>query len=144
MTIRPSELRHRATQSTARSPMSESARLRLVGVAVPDRDATEHELLAFDPDEDLAALVAMPLTIAAPVRSAITRAVAHRFAFAEDLDDWLHAPNESINGRSPFECVVAGDGAAVLRALSLTRPLASPLEESPAEGASPPRLGLVK
>lgn len=60
---------------------------------------------------------AVPPTIPAAVRSAITRALGHQFEFADELDEWLHAPNEGLAGATPFECVVDGDGLAVLRAL---------------------------
>lgn len=75
------------------------------------------ELLEFDVEDDMAALIPMPPSIAAPIRSAISRELARRFEFADELDGWLHAAHDQLGGSTPFECVVAGAGIAVLGAL---------------------------
>lgn len=89
--------------------------------AVPPEQATNEEferaLLAFDPEDDLAQIIPMPSTIPQLVRAAITQALGDQFGFADELDDWLHGPNDALAGATPFECVVAGDGIAVLVAL---------------------------
>lgn len=77
----------------------------------------ERELLAFDPEEDVAAAIPMPPTIPADVRSAITDALLERFADPEALDAWLHTPQATLDGESPFARIVDGHGHAVLFAL---------------------------
>ena len=77
----------------------------------------ERALTTFDVDADLAAIIPMPATIPAAIRAKITKALAERFAFVDDLDVWLHAPNEALGGDDPFKRVAEGDGIAVLKAL---------------------------
>lgn len=81
-------------------------------------EALERELVSFDVDEDIESLVPMPNSIAARTRAAITQLIGRRFTYAEDLDDWLHAPNVRLHGVTPFERMVAGDGTSVLHALA--------------------------
>ena len=78
----------------------------------------DHELLGFDVDADLRALIPMPPTIPAAVRASISHAIGARFTFAEDLDAWLHAPHAGLHGATPFKTIVMCDGIAVLRALT--------------------------
>ena len=82
----------------------------------PTEDDVEEALLAFDPDDELAAIIAMPPTIPATLRTMITDAVCARFDFSEDLDGWLHSPSIVLGGATPFEHIALGDGVAVLRA----------------------------
>jgi hypothetical protein len=93
--------------------------LEVVRTALVPRKKLEEELLAFDADEDLAAIIPMPSTIPAPIRGAITRAVGSRFEFASDLDAWLCAPHEALGGDAPLNRIIYGDGLAVLRALGV-------------------------
>lgn len=83
------------------------------GLPVP----LEEALLHFDVEEDLAAIIPMPRTIPPSVRMAITKAACERFMFADELDDWLHAPDEGLSDRTPFETIVAGEGEIVLATL---------------------------
>lgn len=78
----------------------------------------DHDLLDFDVDADLRAIIPMPATIPAPVRASISHALGASFTYADDLDAWVHAPHAALHGATPFETIVAGDGIAVLRALS--------------------------
>jgi hypothetical protein len=59
----------------------------------------------------------MPPTISVAVRASIARVLGERFADAEDMDSWLHARHEALDGDTPFERVVDGDGLTVLLAL---------------------------
>ena len=75
-------------------------------------------LLAFDVDADIAAIIPMPSTIPPVVRAAITQALSERFQEDDDaMEDWLHSSSKALDGATPFERVVAGDGMAVLTAL---------------------------
>lgn len=92
--------------------------LRIDPQAPEDAEEIERALLDFDVDADIAAIIPMPPTIPLAVRAAITRALGDRFQDGDDaLNDWLHSPNESLAGATPFERVVAGDGIAVLTSL---------------------------
>ena len=81
----------------------------------------EEALLHFDVEEDLAAIIPMPLTIPPAVRMAITKAACERFEFADELDGWLHAPDAGLGGRTPFEAIVEGEGEGVLAVLMVQR-----------------------
>lgn len=94
-----------------------SAPLALVHAADAAVDLREEDLLDFDVEADVMAIIPMPPSIPVPIRMAITRAAGKRFTFADDLDAWLHAPHEGLRGDTPFERVVAGDGMTVLVAL---------------------------
>lgn len=89
--------------------------------ATPQSSATdgdlERALVAFDPEDDMAQIIPMPPAIPPAVRVAITQALGRRFEFADELDDWLHNPNDALAAATPFERIVAGDGLAVLVAL---------------------------
>lgn len=94
--------------------------LRLLPTAIPGpstAEELERAALAFDPQDDLAQIIPMPPTIPRLIRAAITQALGDRFEYAEELDEWLHGPNDSLAGATPFERVVVGDGMAVLVAL---------------------------
>ena len=82
-----------------------------------DIDAVERALCGFDVDEEMAEIIPMPAGISPIVRSAIVRALGKAFEFGDAMDEWLHAPNAELRGKTPFERVVAGDGLSVLRAL---------------------------
>lgn len=81
-------------------------------------EALEQDLLSYDVDEDIESLVPMPISIPARTRAEISHLIGRRFTYAEDLDNWLHAPNRQLDNVSPFECIVAGEGTSVLRALA--------------------------
>lgn len=112
-----------SSSDTDTTPVSSYARARdanrLVLVRSEARlsEALDDAPLAFDVDDDVAAIIPMPPSIPASIRAAITRALGEQFEFADDLHEWLHAPCEALAGKTPFERVVAGDGAAVLLAL---------------------------
>lgn len=102
--------------------------------------AVQDELLNFDVEDDSIALVPMPSTIPDHVRAAITTAVGERFTYAADLDEWLHAPHDALVGRTPFECIVDGDGPAVLAALlgeSIARASDRPITAGSGAGGQP-------
>ena len=105
--------------SGTRGLATEPPSLRLVATGAESPAACERELLAFDPDDDLQSIVPMPPSIPVAIRAAITRAVGEQFEGAEDLDTWLHSPHALLGGATPFERVVEGDGAAVLRAVGV-------------------------
>lgn len=85
-------------------------------------DDTEEALLAFDPDEALDAVIAMPPTIPTQLREMITATVCARFEWPEDLDAWLNTPSIVLGGATPFERLALGDGTAVLLALGIAAP----------------------
>lgn len=104
---------------TARSASRNQARtLNVLRAEQESIDSLEQELVCFDVDEDLESLVPMPNRIPARIRSAITEMAGNRFSYAEELDAWLHEPNGLLDGVTPFERIVAGDGAGVLLALA--------------------------
>jgi hypothetical protein len=115
----PKKLIHVAvTHSSERRPTRESLpHLALVRPASPDSVTLDEELVAFDADEDMASLIAMPRSIPAATRARITSLAGERFEHSEHLDAWLHAPNDQLDGETPFDRIIEGDGAAVLRAL---------------------------
>lgn len=80
-------------------------------------DALERMLTDFDAEADLAAIIPMPDAIPAVIRATITKAMAQRFTFADELDAWLHEPHDTLGGDTPFERIVDGDGIPVLMAL---------------------------
>ena len=81
-------------------------------------DDTEAALLDFDDGDVIAGIVPVPPSVPAAMRAALERMMELRFVGDSDrLDDWLHADHPALRGASPFETLVAGDGAAVLRAL---------------------------
>lgn len=102
-----------ATSNTAAKPRC----LTLVRSTVDSVEQIDRELLDFDVDDDIASIIPMPDSISVPVRALISKELAHRFEFADELDRWLHAAHDRLGGATPFECVVAGDGIAVLRTL---------------------------
>ena len=82
------------------------------------RDDTEESLLDFNDDDVIAGIVPVPPTIPPALRDALERMMIVRFAGDIDrLDGWIHAGHPALRGASPFETLVEGDGAAVLRAL---------------------------
>ena len=92
--------------------------LRADPIVTEGDEALERALLAFDVDADIAAIVPMPATIPPLVRAAITQALGERFQEDDDaMEVWLHCSNEALGAATPFECMVAGDGIAVLSAL---------------------------
>lgn len=79
---------------------------------------TEEALLDFNEDDVIAGIVPVPSTIPPAMRDALERMMMLRFVGDSDrLDQWLHAGHPSLSGASPFESLIAGDGAAVMRAL---------------------------
>lgn len=76
----------------------------------PTEEDVEEALLAVDPDDVLAAVIAMPLSIPAPLRTMITDAACE--FDDDDLDAWLHSPSIALGGETPFERVALGDGEA--------------------------------
>jgi hypothetical protein len=97
------------------------ASLRLLPLAPPTSpEAFDQDLLSFDFDDDEGAIIPMPPSISTPVRVAITKALIEKFEFIDTLDEWLHAPNDVLDGVTPFERIVEGDGLAILRALGVT------------------------
>lgn len=102
--------------------MRATVAVELVRSNSPTDDDVEEALLAFDPDDELAAIIAMPPTIPATLRTMITDAVCARFEFSEDLDGWLHSPSIVLGGATPFDHIALGDGVAVLRALGIAAP----------------------
>ncbi|HEY0994843.1 MAG TPA: hypothetical protein VGD77_02510 [Gemmatimonadaceae bacterium] len=106
----------RARKTTAASnAVGQSRALSLVRPSSPE--PLRCDSLEFDVEDDIASIIPMPASIAVPIRSAISRELARRFEFADDLDGWLHAAHDRLGGATPFECVVAGDGLGVLGAL---------------------------
>jgi hypothetical protein len=89
-------------------------------LATDDRNGDDGEIARtiaeIDVDDDIAAIIPMPKTIPAAVRTAITDAFM-RLSDGEDLDRWLHEAHELLGGASPFERIVSGDGTAVLEVL---------------------------
>ena len=83
----------------------------------------EAELLNFDVEEDLEAVVPMPPTIPLGVRHALTKLFIRRFSYYRELDLWLHLPHPALRGRTPYERIADGDGVSVLRALLGARAL---------------------
>lgn len=59
----------------------------------------------------------MPASIALSVREALSAALVQVFAYADELDAWLHAQHPALDGASPFERLIEGDGVDVLRVL---------------------------
>lgn len=121
MTVSRSKGRSKISQVRARS-MEAKAQLKLVRSVPETSEGLEQSLLAFDPDDDLAAIIAMPTTIPSAVRNVITETVCARFEFIEDLEIWLYAPNVALGGASPFERLAESDGRSVLRALGVSEP----------------------
>ena len=81
-------------------------------------DDTEAALLDFDDGDVIAGIVPVPPAVPPALRDALERMMTLRFnGDADRLDRWLHADHRALHGASPFETLVAGDGAAVLRAL---------------------------
>ena len=106
----------RARKTTAASnAVGQSRAISLVRPSSPE--PLRCDALEFDVEDDIASIIPMPASIAAPIRSAISGELARRFEFADELDGWLHAAHARLGGATPFERVVAGDGLAVLRAL---------------------------
>lgn len=106
----------RAAVAVSRS-RTEAAPMALLAPSVDSMDALERTLTSFDVEDDVASIIPMPDTIPAVIRATITTAIAQRFTFADELDDWLHAPHDALAGDTPFERIVDGDGIAVLMAL---------------------------
>lgn len=77
-------------------------------------DDTETALLAFDDGDVIAGIVPVPPSIPAAMRDALERMMQLQ---GDRLDQWMHADHPALRGATPFETLVAGDGAAVLRAL---------------------------
>ena len=123
-------VKKRALQKSSRPLAHESAHIHIVRPDPGTHGPSEDTLLAFDADDDMAAIIPMPPEIPSIVRAAITVTVAQRFEFAEDVDAWLHAPNAALGGATPFERLVLADGIAVLRALRGTNDLADVLRSA--------------
>jgi len=119
-------LRHRtssvvstdATHTESTSLDGTSARHELLEAAL-----LEAQLLNFDAEEDLEAVVPMPPTIPLGVRHALTKLFIRRFTYYRELDLWLHLPHPTLRGRTPYERIADGDGVSVLRALLGSRAL---------------------
>jgi hypothetical protein len=129
----------------ARSASRNHARtLNLLRAEHESIDTRDQELVCFDVDEDLESLVPMPDRIPARIRSAITELIGSRFSYADELDAWLHEPNGLLHGVTPFERIVAGDGAGVLLALADGVPSVELAELLDLADPSKPNLKLVR
>ena len=117
MKSRPAAVPLRKKHAERRAP----AALSLVAhdtMGIAANDDTETALLAFDDGDVIADIVPVPPSITAEMRDALERMMNLRFNGDTDrLDRWLHADHRVLHGASPFQTLVAGDGAAVLRAL---------------------------
>lgn len=143
MATRPSK-RARSSAATA-LPSPRRTRLSLVRGALPQsREELERELLSFDTDDDLASLVPMPATIHPAVREAINAVLAERFECADSLSEWLESPNDVLSGAVPFDCIIDGDGLAVLRALGATEELAALTTQGVVHGGATGALRIVR
>jgi hypothetical protein len=96
--------------------------LQLISADLVTEDDIEAALLDFDPDEVLNSVVPMPPSIPAGSRKQIADAACVKFEYYEDLDIWLHSPNITLGGATPFERIVRGDSEAVLLALGIGTP----------------------
>lgn len=110
----------RAADAVSRS-RTQAVPMALLAPSIDSTDAIERTLTSFAVEDDLASIIPMPDSIPAVIRATITTAIAQRFTFADELDDWLHAPHDALDGDSPFERIVDGDGIAVLMALAQGR-----------------------
>lgn len=109
----------------------------MCGIRVPKSTVEEHDSLSFDVEDEIASIIPMPRTIPADLQAAITLALSGRFEFYDDeLDAWLHTPNDALGGASPFDRLVDGDGVAVLLALADQPPNA---QATPVFDATPRR-----
>ena len=112
----PKQLRPTVARSSERQASREQlAPMMLVRSDTPAPVTFDEELAGFDVDEDIEAIIPMPHAIPAAVRAEITRLIGEYEC--DDLDAWLHAPDKRLDGDSPFDRVVQGDGWAVLRLL---------------------------
>lgn len=116
----------RSTVSHTTPPLDQSARLTTPLELVCPDSPTEYEieqgLLAFDPDAQMAEVIAMPPSIREPLREMIVATLCARFEFYDDLEAWLYAPSVVLGGETPFERIALGDGEAVLLALGIAAP----------------------
>ena len=87
--------------------------------ALAHDDAVDEDgLLDFQESDVLAGIVPVPSSIPSAIRNALKRLILLRFRGDTDaLDRFLHEDNAALQGASPFEVLVAGDGLGVLRAL---------------------------
>ena len=109
--------RVRKTTAASNTVADKPRSLTLLRSSAVPAERLDRELLEFDVEDDMESIIPMPPSIAAPIRAAISKALAHRFEFADELDRWLHAAHGLLGGATPFEYVVAGEGMAVLRVL---------------------------
>jgi hypothetical protein len=103
-----------ATQTgPAPSPASTSAHHAIVSSEPEEREALQFE----EEVATLAGIVPVPSHVTRAMRGILERALLMRFEFAEDVDAWMTGSNARLNGASPYERLLDGDGMAVLRAL---------------------------
>lgn len=139
MSNRPSK--RSATRTRVTSRERASADLRLLA---PDLEPNEVDLILFAIDPDDTEIIPMPPTIPTVVRATLTQTLCERFESVDDLDLWLQASNEALAGDSPFERIIAGDGIAVLRALSASAPTVEAHDVGSAVAGHEPPLKVVR
>ena len=144
--------RHARPSSSPAAEAGRPARLQILKQAAsphveePADEALAAGLTAFDVEEDIESIVAMPPTIPRALRRVLTTAFARRFDYHAELDVWLHLPHPALGAETPFERLVGGDGWSVLRALVGTRAAAHAVVGRRVADRAPqtaPRLRLV-
>lgn len=117
--------------------------LTLVRSSPPAPVALDEEPEVFDIDDDIASIIPMSPAIPDGTRAEITRRIGEKFEYSDQLDAWLHAPHAQLEGDTPFDRVVQGDGMAVLRVLRAEEG-ALDVQGPAGSGHQPPTLRLVR